>query len=90
MKPICHNTLLIKRRASELLGREVREFIFISQFVFRLFHGSSRFLSKMFHVIDLFRFCLNCKTFTGKTLYYKKLFLSLQRLRIGGQLEADP
>ena len=50
MKPICHNTLLIKRRASELLGREVREFIFISQFVFRLFHASSRFLSKMFHV----------------------------------------
>lgn len=48
------------------------------------------FYQRCFTGIDDFRFSLNSKSFIEFSLYYKKLFLSLQRLRIGSNWRQTP
>lgn len=54
MEPWSINCIINTSMKIDHLDREVKVILFISQFVFRLFHGLSRFLSKMFHVNQRF------------------------------------
>ena len=51
MEPLDKDYVINTYVKVDRLGREVRAILFISQFVFGLFHVSSRVLSKMFHAI---------------------------------------